>query len=244
MQGSKWWGSGVGEDLSVGVIVPYDFALDREIWRWTPDDMTLLITRTHQLGLPSNVAMATHISTDETLRELTDDLLAVEPEVVLYLCTSGSFVRGVAGERHMREVMCAAGAPLALTTAGALLDALRHLGIRRLGVATPYIASVTERLVTFLTEADVTVTSSRGLGLTHHIWRVPPTELRTLVLAADDPDADAVFVSCTNLKMYDLIPSLEAELGKPVLCANQVSMWATLRAVGVTPPYNGQRLFA
>jgi maleate isomerase len=44
--------------------------------------------------------------------------------------------------------------------------------------------------------------------------------------------ADALFISCTNLPTYDAIPQLEAELRMPVLSANQVTMWAALRAIG------------
>ena len=44
--------------------------------------------------------------------------------------------------------------------------------------------------------------------------------------------ADALFISCTNLPTYDVIPQLEAELRMPVLSANQVTMWAALRAMG------------
>ena len=85
------------DDHAYGVIAPYDFALDREIWRWAPDNVTLLLTRTAFHPMSSSVEMAEHISTDETLRSCTANLLAPEPEVVVYLCASGSFVGGVTG---------------------------------------------------------------------------------------------------------------------------------------------------
>jgi len=44
--------------------------------------------------------------------------------------------------------------------------------------------------------------------------------------------AEALFISCTNLPTYDVIPQLEAELRLPVLSANQVTMWAALRRMG------------
>src|SRR3954465_11977254 len=91
--------------VGVGVVVPYDFALDREIWRWVPDEVDLFVTRTPNLPLRADVEMARRISCDEAVRAGTRDVLAVEPDVVLYLCTSGSFVRGVAGEHRIREVM-------------------------------------------------------------------------------------------------------------------------------------------
>ena len=28
----------------IGIVAPYDFALDRELWRWVPDDVTLQST--------------------------------------------------------------------------------------------------------------------------------------------------------------------------------------------------------
>ena len=55
-------------------------------------------------------------------------------------------------------------------------------------------------------------------------------------------DAEAVFISCTNLPTYDVIATLEAELGKPVLTANQVTIWSALRVIGRKAVGPGQRL--
>lgn len=228
----------------IGVVTPYDFALDREIWRWVPETTSLHITRTPRLAVPVTVEMAELVSDYATVQGGTAEVLTAEPEVVVYLCTSGSFVHGMAGERDLREAIGAVGAPAAVTTSGALLDAVNHLGISRLAIATPYVESVTTRLHDFLGEAGVTVVGSAHLGLLDHIWLVPYAELVQLVLAADRPDAEAVFVSCTNLATFDAIAPLERALDKPVLTANQVSIWSALRSCGSLPPPNGQRLFA
>jgi len=231
------------EEHAYGVIVPYDFALDREVWRWAPDSVSLLLTRTGFHPVASSVEMAELISTDETLRTATANLLAAEPEVVVYLCASGSFVRGVAGEQAMREQILTAGAPKAVTTSSALLEALEHLGIRRIAVATPYVPSLTLRLHMFLEEAGIDVLSGRELGLGERIWRVTGPTVHDLAVAADHPEAEALFISCTNLATFDVIAPLEAALGKPVITANQVSMWAALRAGGQPVEPNGQLLF-
>ncbi|MQA03238.1 MAG: Asp/Glu racemase [Streptosporangiales bacterium] len=228
----------------VGIVAPYDFALDREVWRWVPDDVSLYVTRTPRLAVPVTVEMAQLVSETSIVQSGTAEVLTAEPEVVAYLCTSGSFVGGMEGERELREAMSTTGAPAALTTSGALLEALEHLGIKRIAVATPYVESVTVRLHDFLGEAGVSVTSSAHLGLLDHIWQVGYDEVTQLGVDADHPDAQALFLSCTNLPTYDAIPPLEEALGKPVLSANQVTMWAALRACGITPPPNGQRLFA
>ncbi len=56
-------------------------------------------------------------------------------------------------------------------------------------------------------------------------------------------DADALFLSCTNLPTFGLLGELERRFGMPVLSANQVTMWAAMRAAGVQPQIDDQALF-
>ena len=216
----------------IGVVAPFDFALDRELWRWVPDDVSLYLTRLPFFTTPVTVEMAVACGDRRAVRRATRDVLTPEPGVVAYACTSGSFVEGAAGEEVLRRTMEDAGAPAACTTSGALIAALRELGITRLAIATPYVEPVTRRLVAYLAEHGVRTVSSEGLGLLGNIWRVTYSEVVEIVRAADNPEAEALFISCTNLPTYDLIEALEQALGKPVLTANQVTMWAALRAIG------------
>ena len=157
----------------IGVVVPYDFALDREMWRWAPPGRRPL---RHQNPAPAPAGRTSRwpsgSASTRPCAPARADVLAAEPDVVLYLCTSGSFVRGVGGERHMREVMLAAGAPAAVTTSGALLDALAHVGVRTVSVVSPYLPALAARLDAFLAEAGVGVVAHRGLALDEHIFRV------------------------------------------------------------------------
>jgi maleate isomerase len=50
-------------------------------------------------------------------------------------------------------------------------------------------------------------------------------------------------LSGTDLETFDLIADLEAKLGKPVLTAMQVTMWAALGACGVEGGEVPQALF-
>lgn len=228
--------------VGVGVVAPYDFALDRELWRWTPDHVRLHLTRTPFSPLPVTVEQAEQISDVAEAAQCTADLVVVGPAAVAFACTSGSFVGGGAAERALVEAMQNAGAPAAVTTSGALLEALAELGVSRLGVATPYDAAVTARLHDFLGEAGVTVTGSAHLGLSERIWTVPYAVTARLVRQVASSRCEAVFVSCTNLPTYDIIAPLEDELGLPVLTANQVTIWAALRRAGSAPVAAGQRL--
>jgi maleate isomerase len=230
------------EQSGIGVVAPFDFALDRELWRWVPEDVSLHITRMPYAPLPATLEMAVHISDPALVAQGYDDVRAVSPPVMAYTCTSGSFIGGLAGEAALVSAMTEAGAPAAVTTSGALLEALRHLDVSRVATATPYVVELTVGLSTFLAEAGFEVVAAAGLGLTSDIWTVPHDVTADLVRDTDTEDAQAVFISCTNLPTYDLIAMLECELGKPVLTANQVTMWSALRVLGRKAVGPGQRL--
>jgi maleate isomerase len=235
---------GPAPQVGIGVVTPFDFALDRELWRWVPDQVSLHVTRTPYVAEPVSIELAEAVSDEAQVRHATRDLLIVEPAVVAYACTSGSFINGLAGERGLVGAMRGAGAPVAVTTSGALLAALAALRVERVAVATPYVENVTIRLHDFLAEAGVRTVSGAHLGLDRDIWKVPYETTAGLIREADSADAQAVFVSCTNLPTYDLIAPLEQDLGKPVLTANQVTVWAALRLARAAAVGAGQRLLA
>jgi maleate isomerase len=228
----------------IGVVAPFDLALDRELWRWTPEPVSLYLTRTPYLDVQVSVELAQALKDLDAIASACRDVAIAAPAVTVYLCTSGSFVSGVAGEVEMRAAMEAGGARRAMTTSGALLTALDALGVRRVAVATPYDAALTERLVAFLAEAGITTSGTSHLGMGADIWRVSADTVLDLARAVPLDRAEALFLSCTNLPTYEVIPSLESELGIPVLSANLVTMWAALRHLGNLPEGRPERLFA
>ncbi|WP_338749042.1 maleate cis-trans isomerase family protein [Janibacter alittae] len=217
----------------IGIIAPFDLALERELWRWAPLEVSFHLARTPFEPVSVSLEQAELVSGKEHLQKATRDVLGVDPEVVAYLCTSGSFIHGPEYEASLRQAILDAGAPMAVTTSGALIEAVERLGPRRMSVVTPYDQELTDRLGSFLAALDVEVIHSHYLGLGGGIWRVNYRTVVEQILAADDPQADAIFVSCTNLPTYDIITPLERELGKPVLTANQLTVWACLGRMGL-----------
>lgn len=212
----------------IGVIAPFDLALERELWRWAPLEVSLHLARTPYEPVPVSMAMAELVSNPTHLTTATRDVMHVEPEVVAYLCSSGSFIKGLDYEKSLRDTVCDAGAQDAVTTSGALVEAIQHLGISSLSVLTPYDEILTDKLHEFLGEAGCSVIRSDHLGLGGGIWKVNYRTIAERIIGADDPAAEAIFVSCTNLPTYDIIEPLEQALGKPVLTANQLTMWSCL----------------
>ncbi|WP_158887253.1 maleate cis-trans isomerase family protein [Amycolatopsis anabasis] len=221
--------------VGVGVVASFDFDRDRELWRWAPDDVSLFIARTDPVSSADNLGLVSALNQPGRVERPTREVCAVGARAVTYLCTACGFVGGPDREHALREAMLGAGAPRALTTAGAVVDALRAVGARRVAVAHPYEPPVGERLREFLTESELRVVSSTdlGLGSIHEVYDVSYARVAELIRAGDHPDADALFVSCTALPTYDLIAPLEQELGKPIITANQATIWAVLRTLGI-----------
>ena len=166
-----------------------------------PDDVSLHITRMPFAPMPATLEMAVHISDPALVAKGYDDVRAVSPLVMAYACTSGSFIGGLEGEAALVSAMTDAGAPAAVTTSGALLEALAHLEVRRIATVTPYVAELTVGLTTYLAEAGVDVVAGAGLGLTSDIWTVPYDVTAGLVRDTDTEEAQAVFISCTNYRL-------------------------------------------
>jgi maleate isomerase len=228
----------------VGLVAPFDFALDAECWRWMPQDTSLYVTRTpHIENTAVTVDLAREVSDDLSVGTAVRSLLAGKPASIAYACTSGSFVAGKAGEQHLQDVMLKSGAPAAVTTSGALIMALKHLQVKRIAVATPYNETLSDMLSYFLHDFGFEVVSNGYLDKEEGIARISYDAVRSLAKFVDRSDAEAIFFSCTNLRTFDIIEELETLLGKPVLSANQVTMWAALQKANLPLPNVTHRLF-
>jgi maleate isomerase len=221
--------------VRIGVVVPFDFGLDWEYWGYLPADVELHFTRTPYLDKPVGLALARAVAKPTVLARATRSLTALQPGVTVYACSSGSFVDGLAGEARLRRLMLDAGAQQAITSAGAMVDALRAIGARRVAVATPYDRRLTHKLVDFLDEAGFDTPSTTHLGIRREMSRVSKRTIVDLIRATAHPDADAVFLSCTSLRTRGIVAELEQEIGCPILTSNQVTLWAALAAAHALP---------
>ncbi|WP_197501911.1 aspartate/glutamate racemase family protein [Mycobacterium sp. 1164985.4] len=176
------------------------------------------------------------------VRQLADE----RPQAVMWACTSGSFVFGPEGARHQAaKVAEAAGVP-ASSTSIAFVDALRHLGIRRVAVAASYPQDVAEHFVRFLAADGIEVMAmgSHGIITAAEVGTLEPERVEQMVTAADHPDAEAVLVPDTAMHTLAIVDRLEAAVGKPVLTANQVTVWKGLQLAGGALAFPGLgRLF-
>ena len=186
----------------------------------------------------------------DVLAEGARALRALGVGSAVWACTSGSFVFGWDGAAAQVEgVRKATGVP-ASSTSFAFVNAARRLGVRRVAVAATYPSDVAARFGAFLARAGIEVValSCRGIVTAAEVGTLGRDEVLEFVAANDHPDAEAVLVPDTALHTVAWLDELEARAGKPVLTANQVSVWEGLRLAagpaGLRPRPGLGRLFA
>jgi len=219
----------------LGMIVPFDMALDREYWTMLPDSASLHVTRMGIVDLPYGSDHAREVAKPAGVAAATATLVRIQPSVIAFGCTSASFVDGLAGEARIRRSIEEVGVPVAVTPSGALVEALQAIGAKRVGIGTPYGAELGDRLGDFLREAGFEPVSLVHLGYTDEEDVVAASSDIVVDLAdrAMTTDADAVFLACTNLPTVAILPELRQRLGVPVLSANHVLMWDAMRRIGL-----------
>ena len=225
-----------GHRARLGVIVPPTNTANEAEWaRMAPDGVTIHASRMPlHADTSSEAGKRVHYA---DLEKAARDLAQARVSVIAYGCTAGSLVNPVT---QIAECMTGWTGTPAVTTAQALVEALRALGARRIAVATPYHDALNEHERHFLGEQGFDVLHIAGLGIgaggAHEYSRiieVPLEKVYAHALACNRPAADALLISCTDLPTLPLISRLEAQLGKPVVTSNQATLWAALRRAGV-----------
>ncbi len=234
---SGMWGS----VARIGLIeLSTSVTLTAEVTAELPREIGALFTR---VSLPRGEAtpksMAEMVESgrlEVAARELAD----ADVGALAFACTTGSLIGGPGFDVELaRRLEREAGVPVT-TTAGAMLKALEVMGVRRLAVATPYIDSLNDREQDFLRAAGFEVVAIEGLGIEvdREIAEVPPETVVALARRVAG-DADAVFISCTNLPTLSVLDSLERELDRPVVSSNAVTLWDVMRLAGAAPRLEG-----
>ena len=179
-------------------------------------------------------------TTPENLRKmaplLTDAAALITPGVPLvgicYSCTSAAATIGV--ETVERSIHAARpGIPVVLPTGAAAL-AFKALGVNRIAIVTPYLPEASEAVAGYFASQGFDVASHHCLGLAddRDMARLSKQTIVEAAMAADGPDNEAIFLSCTAMPAVGAIAEIEERTGKPVVTSNQASAWEMLRRGG------------
>ena len=217
------------------ILLETDHTTELEFARHIPHDL---------VGVYANRIPYANPTTPENLRKMTpligEKASQILPEadldVVYYGCTSASFVIG--DDVVAEHIRAAKANSTVVTPTLAAVAACHHLSVSKLAVLTPYLAQTSALLDPYMDAAGLSVVSHCCLGIEDDriMAALDDKSLIHAAVAADHPDAEALFISCTALRAVEVVPALEARLGKPVITSNQAAIWHILRHLGLPQP--------
>ncbi len=171
-------------------------------------------------------------SLDQQLQLLVDGRV----ELIAYACTSATLADGPEFDRAFCDEITAKSGLPAVTTAGALVEAIQALECNRVAFTSPYVPRLVDDSVDFIQRCGIEVVNQVSYenelsSLEQN--RLTPEDAYRMGLKADHPQAQALVISCTDYRALEAVPALEAALGKPVVTSNSALMYACLKRLGV-----------
>jgi len=233
----------------IGVFVPFtNVNLEADMAMMCPPGVSMHFTRLggydiDQVPDAEQMSGLAQSDMDEAIRLLA----GAKPDVVLYGCTSATLALGSTFDSELAAKIKEKSGAICITAAGALVNALRTLKTENIAFASPYVAALNNDAIEFLASQNITTVSRfdypRDLG-NYGQGELQPDEIVNFAMQANSPEADAIVLSCTDLRATETIVLLEEQAGKPVITSNQAMMFSAMQAMEIKDAINGfGRLF-
>jgi maleate cis-trans isomerase len=210
----------------IGLIIPsVNRMTEPQFNHYAPDGLGVLVARGRVAGRP-----------ERTVAELTDEiahaagtLADAKPDLIVFHCTHTSMKEGTDGENRIIDLIKRTTGIEALSTSRLVNDALQALGIKKVVLLTPYMSNAP--IVAYLAAAGIGVAADVALkcATPAEFEAVTPQRWLELALEHDTPEADGIFLSCTNTTQIEAVAAIEEALGKPVVNSNQAVLWGCLK---------------
>jgi maleate isomerase len=232
---------GIGARARIGVVVlATDYTIEHEFRAvMTPlpgvDFYAARIPSSLTVNPENLAAMGPHITKTVDLILTPGDV-----QVVAYGCTSASTVMGV--EEIARCIHESRPGVSATNPVRAAFTALRALKARKIAILTPYARDVNVIVRQYFLDGGFEIPVFGTFNIDHDPTSAAidvPSLKRAVHAIAEGRDIDAVFVSCTNIRLVEAVEELEAELGMPVTSSNHALAWHCLRLSGVNDRIDG-----
>ena len=218
--------------LSTDFTIEQDY---RNICHQLPVDIFVnRIPFENPLNHENYLKMADHIS------DVSSQILPSEEiDIIAYGCTSGTIAIG--SDRIKEEVNKTKPKAKVTTPITAALRAFKHLGLKNIAVLTPYPKDVNVTVYDYLIDHNIGVESFSSFNLEYdsEIAQVSLDSLEKEIAKIDLSKVDGLFVSCTALKIVDVLDKIEKKQNTIVISSNQAIIWDCLRSVGVDSKING-----
>ncbi len=226
---------GIAERAAIGVIVlgsdhtiEYEFRMLLDI-----DGVAFYGSR---ILNSSTVTPATLADMEQRIPECADVILKGVPlDVIAYGCTSASMVIGE--ERVFERIHQTRPEAKCTTPITAAFAAFEALGAKNLAVLTPYRQDVNDAVTAYIEDRGFNVVAFGSFNEEddNRAAKITTDSIKNAAIAlGSDDKVDLVFVSCTSLRVAQVVKEIESELGKPVTSSNHAMAWHCLRLADVT----------
>jgi maleate isomerase len=218
--------------VRVGLMIPSsNTVMEVDFYRRLGPNVTL---HTGRMYMEDTTPEAEGEMLDKHAMPAARDVGTARPHVIVFGCTSAGALRGNDSDAALcRRIGEETGAAV-VSVISSVRRAIRRRSARRVGIVTPYVDSLNEKIRASVEADGVEVAAIHGLGITENfeIANVTPRNIAEFVAdrLAGLP-IDLVFVSCTNFRAMEAIPDIERQVGIPVVTSNQSALEATLEAV-------------
>jgi len=222
----------------VGLILPStNTVMESEFWRMVPEGVTV---HTARMKLTETTPETLNTMSDH-IERAADELATDKVDVIIFGCTSGSFVGGIEWESKIVKRIRNATGIAAITTSGAALKALRTFTKKRISIATPYIEELNRLEKKYFEANGFEVVSIKGLGYSDNIaiGKLSPSVTYVIAKEVVKSETEVLFISCTDFRSIELLSMLEKDIKRPVISSNQSSLWAAFKESNVDGSIEG-----
>jgi len=232
--------------VRIGLIIPSSNRMtEPQFHRYAPAGVAVHVARVQMTGRHKKPIAALLDAVGAAASSLAD----ARCNPIVFHCTGTSMAEGLEGEAALVRRVAEESGATAFSTAQAILEALKALGLLRVVLFSPYPQSTNDHEKEFLGAHGIEVVHDVALdvGMSDDYIRVPATRWIALAREHARIAADGFFLSCTNTTQIEAIQTIERETGKPAVNSNQATLWAALKrapALGGVPRIGGLgRLF-
>jgi maleate isomerase len=217
----------------VGLIVPSsNTVIEVDFYRRLPPTATL---HTARMYLEETTPEGESAMLDEYLPTAINDLRSARPDVMVFGCTSAGALRGNDYEAQLIGRIARETGAETFSVAASVRRTILAAGGRRVGVITPYIDSLNEKIRQSLQADGLEVAAIHGLGITDNFTIAEVTPDRIAEFASEcfaGTDIDLLFASCTNFRAIDAREQIQAALDVPVVTSNHAALAVVLEQIG------------
>jgi maleate isomerase len=213
------------ERPSVGLIVlNTDFTFERDFVRLYNEhqpEFDFYFNRIHFANPMTPHCLA---AIEGDLTQVSNEILpGYDLDLVVFNCTSSSSILG--DDAVKLAIQKSKPNAKVLTTSQAVVGNIMLKGINKISVLTPYNNDVSTLLADYLQRQGLEILSAMHMDMDddRDVAMLPADEIIKAAKAAIHDDADAIFISCTAMRSAEIIPEIEAAIGKPVFTSNQAT---------------------